>query len=153
MPQASPGLRERALRLLAQREHSRQELARKLAAHGTPEEIAATLERLGELGLQADARFAEAWVRAKSARHGTARLRHELAQRGVERELIEAAIASEAGEDEIERARGVWRSRFGTAPADRAEWARQARFLHGRGFASATITKLLKELPDESAQG
>ena len=151
MPGAGLSLRERAIRLLAQREHSRCELTRKLAAHGSAEDIAATLARLDELGLQSDERFARAWVRTKAARFGLARIRHELARRGLGRDVIEDAIAREAGESEFDRARAVWLGKFGKAPQDRSEWARQARFLQSRGFSAGTITRLLKESPDESA--
>ena len=51
-----PSLRERALRHLARRDHSRAELARKLSAHGDADEIEAVIERMGELGLQSDTR-------------------------------------------------------------------------------------------------
>ena len=34
-----------------------------------------------------------------------------------------------------------------TAPADAREWARQARFLQGRGFAIETIRRLLRDMP------
>lgn len=145
-------LRERALRYLAQREHSRAELERKLAPHGTAEDIASVLNRLTELELLSDARFAQAWVRGKGARFGTARLRHDLASRGVDAALIAAALAGD-GDDEEQRARSVWAGKFGRAPGDAREWARQARFLQGRGFGSALIRKVLKEIPDESAQG
>lgn len=151
MPGTGPSLRERAIRLLAQREHSRSELVRKLSAHGSADEIDATLARLGELGLQSDERFARAWVRSKAVRFGLARIRHELARRGLEREVIEDAIALEAGESEMDRARAVWAGKFGKPPQDRSEWAKQARFLQGRGFSAGTITRLLKESPDESA--
>ncbi len=148
---AETSLRERALRHLARRDHSRTELARKLAAHGSADEIEAVITRMGELGLQSDTRYAEAFVRVKAARFGAARLRNELSRRGVERELIDEAIASECSVSEIERARGVLHSRFSAPPADAREWARQARFLQTRGFASDLIRKLLKEPYDESA--
>jgi len=150
---AETGLRARALRYLAQREHTRAELARKLADHGSAAQIDALLDRLSELELFSDARFATAWVRSKAARFGTARLRHDLARRGVSEALIEAALQSEAVESELERAHRVWRNKFAQPPADAREWARQARFLRGRGFAAEVIRKLLKEIPDESAQG
>lgn len=148
---AAASLKERAIRLLAGREHSRVELARKLAPHGTPDEIEATLERMTELDLLSDSRFAHAWVRSHAARFGVARLRHDLAQRGVARELIDEALDGECHEDEIERARALWRGKFGQAPRDRREWAKQGRFLQGRGFSTSVISKLLKESPDESA--
>ena len=148
---SEPTLRERALRYLAQRDHSRAELSRKLAGHGSADEVAEIIARMGELGLQSDQRFAEAWVRSKAGRFGAARLRNELARRGVDRELVDEALAGECVESELERARTVWRARFGAPPADAREWARQARFLQTRGFATDLIRKLLKEQPDESA--
>ena len=148
---AETTLRERALRHLARRDHSRAELARKLAAHGSADEIEAVIARMGELGLQSDTRYAEAFVRVKATRFGAARLRNELSRRGVERELIDEAIAGECSTPEIERARTVLHSRFHAPPIDAREWARQARFLQTRGFASDLIRKLLKEPYDESA--
>ncbi|MBR0566446.1 recombination regulator RecX [Azoarcus sp. L1K30] len=146
-----PSLRERALRHLARRDHSRQELARKLSPYGSADEIEAVLDRMTELGLQSDPRYAEALVRSKASRYGSTRLRHELARRGIERNLIDEAIEHECVVSELDRARAVWQSRFGTSPADRREWARQARFLQTRGFSTDVICKLLKEAPDESA--
>ena len=148
---SGPGLRERALRHLARRDHSRAELAHKLADHGSPEEIEAVLSRMAELGLLSDARYAEAWVRSKAARYGSARLRSELGRRGLSRELVDAAITAECVQSELERARTVWSGKFGAPPTDAREWARQARFLQTRGFAVDVIRKLLKERPDESA--
>lgn len=149
MPETS--LRERALRHLARRDHSRVELARKLAAHGSADEIEAVIARMGELGLQSDTRYAEAFVRGKAERFGAGRLRNELSLRGVAGDLIDEAIASECSIPEIERARAVLHRRFSESPADAREWARQARFLQTRGFASDLICKLLKEPYDESA--
>jgi len=40
----------------------------------------------------------------------------------------------------------LWRRRFGTAPADDREKARQVRFLHARGFALSAILKLLRQV-------
>lgn len=147
----APSLRERALRHLARRDHSRAELTRKLAAHGEADEVQAVIERMGELGLQSDSRYAEAYVRTRANRFGGSRLRSELARRGIDRELIEATLATECVESELERARAVLRSRFQAAPADAREWTRQARFLQTRGFAPELIRKLLKEPCDESA--
>ena len=146
-----PSLRQRALRHLARRDHSRAELMRKLVAHGERAEVAALIDRMSERGLQSDSRYAEAFVRGKAARFGSGRLRSELARRGIERELIDEAIARECVESETERARVVLRSRFPDTPADAREWARQARFLQTRGFAPELIRKLLKEPHDESA--
>lgn len=148
---ATAGLKERAIRLLARRDHSRAELARKLAVHGDAEAVEDAMARMDELGLVDDRRYAEAWIRGKAARFGAARLRHDLAQRGIDQDTIEAALQAEQPDSELDRAREIWRARYGESPADRREWARQARFLQSRGFSSSIIAKLLKERPDESA--
>ncbi|NML26271.1 recombination regulator RecX [Zoogloea dura] len=145
-------LHERALRCLAQREHSRVELARKLDGLGSEDEVKTELDRLAELGLLSDARFADAYVRAKASRFGASRLRLELSRRGVPAELIGEAIEDNCGDSELERARDVTRRKFAGAPADQREWARQARFLQGRGFSTEIIRRVLKEHPgDEPA--
>ncbi|TVO54783.1 MULTISPECIES: recombination regulator RecX [Denitromonas] len=147
----SESLKTRALRLLSQREHSRAELTRKLAPHGTPEEIAALLERLEEVDLQSDARFAESYVRSRQARYGSRRIALDLKQRGVSDDLIAAALDEGSEGDDQVRARDVWAKKFGTPPVDAREWARQARFLQGRGFGADVIHRILKDRDDESA--
>ncbi|MBK8121393.1 MAG: regulatory protein RecX [Sulfuritalea sp.] len=138
-------LRQKAIKLLARREHTGAELAHKLAGHGTPEEIAAVVVELQTSHLQSDSRVAESYVRSHAARLGASRLRQNLKTRGVSGELIEAQLAPDALPDELERARAVWARKFSAAPADPREWARQARFLQGRGFAADIIRRLLKE--------
>jgi len=140
----SGDLKAKALRILARREHSRAELAQKLAADGTREDIHAVLDQLERSGLLSDARFAEAYVSSRASRIGNARLRYDLRARGVADEVIAAAMPAEA-DSEAERAREVWRRKFDAPPVDRADYARQARFLQQRGFAVDIIRKVLKE--------
>ncbi len=135
-------LRQRALRLLARREHSRAELTRKLATQGTEEEITNVLTQLETEGLLSDARAAGAYVRAHGARLGVAGLRQNLRTRGLDPQLANDDIA-ELG-SELERAHLVWARKFSAPPVDTREWARQARFLQSRGFASDVIRQLLK---------
>ena len=139
------GLRSRAIKLLARREHSRAELTRKLAALGTREEIDAVLATLSESGLLSDARYAAAYVRTHAERFGAARLRQTLRQKGIAADLVEAQLGDAAMTDELARARAVWTRKFSAAPDGAKEWARQARFLQSRGFATDIIRKLLKE--------
>lgn len=139
-------LRQRAIRLLARREHTRAELARKLTPHGTTEEIDTVLNELAQSGLQSDARFAESYVRSQAARLGAARLRHTLRMKGVPADLIETQVDDLP--DELVRAREVWQRKFTAPPADAREWAKQARFLQGRGFSAELIHRLLKEIEE-----
>ncbi|MDR1934875.1 MAG: recombination regulator RecX [Candidatus Accumulibacter sp.] len=143
MPQ--PTLRERALRLLARREHARGELARKLAAHAaSAAEIDAVLDDLAACSLLSDARYAEMRLRARGARFGNARLAQELRAAGVGGELVDDTLAG--AEDELARAVEVWRRKYGAAgvPADAAGRARQAGFLMRRGFSGETVRRVLR---------
>ena len=141
----SDALRRRAIRLLARREHTRAELLDKLAPHGAPAEIESVLNELASRGFQSDARFAESYLRSQAARLGAARLRQALRTRGVEAALIDSQMEKAALPDELEATRAVWSRKFAAPPADAREWARQARFLQGRGFSAETIRKLLNE--------
>jgi regulatory protein len=141
-------LREKALRLLARREHSRAELARKLAADGNENDVTALLARFEECGLLSDGRFAEQFVSARAPRFGARRLQHELKLRGVPEEEAGAALAL-LGQDETARARAVRARRFDAMPHDAKAWARQARFLQSRGFSADSIRKVLREQPDD----
>jgi regulatory protein len=144
-------LRERALRLLARREHSREELRRKLAAAAGDDEdteaIEALLDDLTARQLLSDARFAEQRTTLRGSRYGNARLQYELRTRGVDDAQIDQALA--AAGDEAERAVTVWRKKFGKLPATREERAKQARFLQARGFSPDTIRRVLKHGADQ----
>lgn len=148
-PEAALGageLKAKAVQLLARREHSRAELAQKLAPHGSAEDIETVLDELRRNNLQSDARFAESYVRSHGERFGAAKLRHTLRGKGIAAELVESHLAAESLPDEIERARSLWARKFAAAPADAREWARQARFLQSRGFATDVIRRVLKEV-------
>ncbi len=141
----STELRRKAIGLLARREHTGAELARKLAPHGTREQVDAVIADLQASRLQSDSRAAESFVRSHAARLGASRLRQNLKTRGVSGDLIEAQLAQGVLPEELERARAVWTRKFSAAPTDAREWARQARYLQGRGFAGDIIRQVLKE--------
>ena len=136
-------LRQRALRLLARREHARAELKKKLAPHAESEaQLDALLEDLAGRRLLSDTRYAEMRVSSRGARYGNARLAQELRQQGVSAEDSATALA-EAG-DELQRAHGIWARKFGTLPVDAADRLRQTRFLMSRGFSGETIRRLMR---------
>ncbi|MFN3593842.1 MAG: recombination regulator RecX [Thiobacillaceae bacterium] len=139
-------LRERALRLLARREHSRAELARKLAAHAGPEVIAALLDALEREGLLSDARYAEALAYAYQGRHGSLRLQQTLRRQGVEADLTDAAVQHARAQD-LEACRALWQKKFGAPPVTLKDKARQYRFLMGRGFPAEIVAQVVGD-PD-----
>ena len=141
-PESGAELRARALRLLARREHSRAELARKLAPHArSAQALQAVLEALLEKKQLSDERFAEERVRRLSRKYGAARIRHDLKAKGIDRELIDRV--SEDGE--AERARAILARKYRTPATTREERARRARFLQSRGFSHETIRRALDE--------
>ncbi len=132
---------QRALGLLTRREHSRQELVRKLAARGVePVQAEAAVTKLAEDGWQSDDRFAELLVRSRTAKgYGPLRIRAELATHGLDREAIAAALQAFEG-DWTETARDLVRRRFGPGSPDDQSWRRKvADFLFRRGFAHDTV--------------
>ena len=145
-----PGLslRGRALNLLARREHSRVELARKLSPHGDPDEVAALLDDLERENLLSHARYAESLAHTRAGRHGSLRLKAELRDKGVPDEVITQVVA-QAKEQDLLAAREVWERKFGQLPKDAAERARQMRFLAGRGFPAEVVRRVLGGLQDD----
>lgn len=143
-PEPKPGtLRERALGYLARREHSRFELAHKLELVGfSASEITPLLDEFEEKNWLSDQRFAESWVADHRAKAGSIKLAYELRQRGVSDPIIDVVLG-ENRDSELERAREVWKKKFGSPPADVADKARQLRFLQSRGFTAATIRDVL----------
>lgn len=78
-PDTPAELKARALRHLVRREHSRAELARKLAPHAeSPEALESLLDQLLAKKQLSDERFAEGRARTLSRKYGAARIRHDL---------------------------------------------------------------------------
>jgi regulatory protein len=151
----SLSVKGRALRYLAQREHSRAELEHKLSralqdqpAASAQAQIGAALDELAAQGLLSEARTAQSVLDSQGRRFGTRRLRQTLHAKGLAPELI-ASTLQQARLTELERAREVWRRRFGQPPADTAERARQMRFLAGRGFETDIIRRVIAGADDE----
>ena len=133
-------LRARALRLLARREHTRQELENKLSPHAaTSEDLQSLIAGLKQKNQLSEERFAEERARSLSRKYGAARIRQDLRAKGVSDELISRVTS----EGELERARAILERKYREPAATRGERAKRMRFLQSRGFASEIIFKLL----------
>ncbi|HEX5514892.1 MAG TPA: regulatory protein RecX [Gammaproteobacteria bacterium] len=140
-------VREAALRLLARREHSAQELRRKLLLRAYDERLINEVMRaLAADNLLSDERFAEEFVRARRNKgFGPQRIRVELQQRGVDPTVAESHLRS-SEEDWQARALKQYRKRFGgQPPRDLAERGKHYRFLLNRGFTSDQIRRVLDD--------
>jgi regulatory protein len=146
-PRQPRTLEQRALALLARREYARAELRERLLATGAARgEVDAVLERFAELGYLSDERYAHATARQKEGSYSKRAIGAALKAKGVSAEASAAAIAGIDADDHATLV-ALWRRRFGRAPADEREKARQARFLQSRGFSLSAILKLLRDPP------
>jgi len=145
MPISSPA--HTALKLLAQREHSRRELQQKLLAKGyAAEAIATALDQLQADKLLDETRFTEAYIRSRMNKgYGWLRIQQELQQRGIDTETMTAGLAELGTIDWLTLAQQAHAKRFGTLPTDAKEKAKHMRFLQNRGFNQAEIRQVLEE--------
>lgn len=116
-------------------------------AEAAATEIDALLDALEAARHLSDARFAESRIHTRAKRQGTARIKQELARHGVQ---MDPDTARQLRDTELERAREVWRRKYGGEPAtEPAERARQMRFLAARGFAGDVVRRVVGGREDE----
>ena len=141
LPEQITAARDAALRLLSVRERSARELAARLRQKGfSHDAIEGALERLQEVELQSDARFADRWASAAAGRGLAApRIQGELRARGVDPELAAQAATADP-EAERDRALAFARTRAARMPGvERQVVARRiAGLLARRGYDADT---------------
>ena len=153
-------LLDRAVRILAMRDHSEQELRRKLAApvmgKNGPEDIDATPEDYDkviawciESRYLDDDRFVQQFIASRSRKgYGPARVRQELNQKGIAREAIERAMC----ECEIDWALLVREQavrKYGEPlPVDFSDKIKVQRFLLYRGYLMEDIQAIWRNFDD-----
>ena len=107
-----------------------------------PATLEALLDELQTRGWLSEQRVADQIVRAAAGRFGVRKVAQQLIDRGIAAGAADEALARlRAGE--LESAHAALARRFAGSPADRAEWARQARFLARRGFDEEVIERVL----------
>ena len=144
-PEAAPTveqLRSVAVGALARRDYSRAEMRRKLLVAGADEVgVDSILDDLEQERLLSDRRFAENIVRARGARFGSRRVAGDLRAKGVADGAEDLIAGLKA--DDLAHAQAAWERKFGAAPANQADEARQMRFLLGRGFPFDVIRRVV----------
>lgn len=141
-----------AVGLLARREHSAQQLHRKLAQRGFDESaIASALEDCRRFNLQSDLRFAEATCRSRIARgYGPVMIKQLLQYEGVAPEIIEQ-VFDEIHQtiDWVAEASHVWVKKFRAYNPEGKARQKQWQFLRYRGFSDATVRAVFQVLEAE----
>ena len=146
---ATPSLKGRALRLLSGREYSRLELERKLVKfEEEPGSLAVALDDLQAKGFISEQRVLESVVNRRASKLGASRIKQELQGKGLDPQAVADAVNALRA-TELARARDVWQRKFGQAPEDAGQRAKQMRFLAGRGFGGDTIRRVVAGADDE----
>jgi len=152
---------DRALNMLAFRARAAAELARALVRKGElKEHVDRAIDRLREQGLLDDARFAESFTRSKvlGAKQSRRRVQQDLARKGVDRAVSDAAIETvfeEEGVDQSavveEAARKKLRSLVKAEPVVRRR--RLYAFLARRGYDSDDIRRAMDAVGEQLRAG
>ncbi|MBN2689768.1 MAG: regulatory protein RecX [Gammaproteobacteria bacterium] len=136
-------IKQKAIDLLARREHSRLELERKLLAKDfNLQEVSVVLDDLIAQNLQSDERFAESYIHSRSNKgFGPLKIAEELKQRGVNQTIYQQFLDEQ---DWHQLACQVRIKKFGKSlPSDFVLRAKQMNFLQYRGFAGEQIRAVM----------
>jgi len=137
-------IKEACMQYLVRREHSQQELIRKVSEKGYEKpQIQNVIDELVERGYQSDARFAESYARSRVHRGiGPLRIKAELQQRGAGDCYFEMAVEDIIG-SWSELLEQVYQKKYGDTPCiDRKEQLKRSRFLQQRGFSNEMIRRI-----------
>jgi regulatory protein len=139
---------------LTARAQTRQELERALRTKKVPPAVAQqVLDRMADVGLIDDTAFASAWVESRQQRRhlSALALRQELQAKGVDRDVIEMALAPVDTDAELEAARALVARKWATMAdlSDQVRYRRLAGLLGRRGFGPSVIARALGERPGE----
>ncbi|GAA5181634.1 hypothetical protein GCM10023322_16770 [Rugosimonospora acidiphila] len=142
--------RDICLQQLAVRPRTRSELAAVLHKRGISDQVATeVLDRYDEVGLIDDAAFAKAWVTSRHHGKGLARraLAGELKKRGVDGELVGAALEEVDQETEAATARALVDRRLRSMPAvsPEAVFRRLVGMLARKGYPPGLAITVVKE--------
>ncbi len=154
---------DRAMRILSQRDHSRDELKRKLQLNNQraawlqqqesqpiPEALLEkVLDWCQENGWLNDQRFTERFIQSRARKgYGPKRVRMELQQKGIDRDEINQALF-DSEVDWSQCAAEVAKRKFGEPlPQSWAEKSKVQRFLMSKGFMMEDIQAIFRNIDD-----
>lgn len=138
----------RCMHLLEKRDYTEKQLRDKLRMGKTAyteEEIEAAIAYVKSYHYVDDGRYARQYISCMSARKSKRQIMQELYQRGVEKELVDAAF-EEADDIQEEQQIAEWirKRHYDPAVADQKEKQKMYAFLMRKGFQSSEISRALK---------
>lgn len=153
-------LRDRAVRILAMRDHSEQELRRKLTApvlgKNGPEKLDVAAEDVEQVvawcvehNFLDDGRFVRQFIASRARKgYGPARIRQELNQKGIDRQVSESAMR-ECDIDWSANARDQAVRKYGEPlPTEFVAKVKVQRFLLYRGYLQEDIQEIWRNFAD-----
>lgn len=144
--------RERALYLLGLRDYACGELEKKLYTEATPEIAAAVVDRLREVGLLDDARYAVRLARhlAEQKQYPRRRIEQELRHRGIDPATAADAVSALDGDD-LQQALALLEKKYYNKLKTTEDRQRVTAALARRGFSYGAIRGAMERLcsPDD----
>ncbi|TXK81964.1 RecX family transcriptional regulator [Paenibacillus sp. N3.4] len=146
----------RALRMIGRRPHSSSEVKRKLKEYGFEAPIIDWVcETLGEQKYLNDEEFTKMWTdnRIISQKKGRNLVRQELQQKGINKDIIQSAMATIDPEDEFAGAMKLAQTKWKQTSGKTMDRKRKTgAFLMRRGFTGSVVNKVLKQISSESVE-
>ena len=137
----------RAMHILERTDKTEAQLRRKLEESEYPKEaVESAIAYVTSYGYLDDRRYAEHYIEWKKQGKGKARLKMELVQKGISREIIEEVLEStDFGETREMIRQIILKKRKTDIPMNEKEKQRLYGFLMRKGFASSDILAVMRE--------
>lgn len=139
--------KEKALRLLERRSHSRAEIIRKLSENYPKEVARAAADRLCEVGLINDLEFSRIFARELFERRafGASRVKTELIKRGIEREIIDCVLEEYSERNDVETLVFLIQKRKFDLTDEKTRRRAFARFMR-EGYSSEDVKRAFEDI-------
>ena len=146
-PEVYEELVNRVLNILERTDKTEAQLRRKLEESEYPKEaVESAIAYVTSYGYLDDRRYAEHYIEWKKQGKGKARLKMELVQKGISREIIEEVLEStDFGETREMIRQIILKKRKTDIPMNEKEKQRIYGFLMRKGFSSSDILAVMRE--------
>ena len=152
-----PRARKRAMNLLMNIDRTEADVRRRLSEDYPPEAVDNAIQYVKSFGYINDMRYAEEYIRCKTERTSRKQIRSKLMEKGVDKEVIEAAFETYDEESDGEPAdRQLIRKLIGkrcpsgVSGLEYNDRQKLFSYLYGKGFSIPDIEAVYSELQSEA---
>ena len=144
-----PHAMEKAVKLLAMRDHSEGELREKLYHAGYPDAVTdKVMEKLTLMNLVDDENFAKNWTESRQHKHGRRRIEQELTRKGISRDTAKTVVSAIPDEEQLKdavRLAGKFLART-HGDMDRSLYQRTLSMLARHGYDADIARKAIERI-------